>query len=175
MYHVLPDRLQGSCGDAAVEQSTLIVEQSTLIVEQSTLIFEQIKLVVEQSALIVEQSTLIVEQSILSVEPSVQFATSRCLAYLMQELASFQLVGGIRKQVLIVSDFVAGPSAVVDKFLVLELQLIVVLGQLLVRRLQTGQLQHREQAFSALLGTQDCDQMCARKAVPENVLGDTTQ
>ena len=121
-----------------------------------------------------EQSTLIIEQSTLNVEPSVQFGTSRCLAYLTQELASFQLVGGIRKQVLIVSEFVAGPSAVVDKILVLELQLIVVLGQLLVRCLQTRQLQHREQDLSALLGTQDCDQ-CARKAVSENVLGDTTQ
>ncbi len=79
MYHVLPEGLHGSCVDAAVEQSTLIVE------------------------------------------PSLHFATSRCLAYLMQELASFQLVGGIRKQVLIVSEFVAGPSAVVDKFLVLKL------------------------------------------------------
>jgi len=86
MCHVLPEGLHGSCVDAAVEQSTLIVEQSTL-----------------------------------TVEPSVQFATSRCLAYLMQELASFQLGGGIRKQVLIVSEFAAGPSAVVDKFLVLKL------------------------------------------------------
>ena len=117
MYHVLPEGLHGSCIDAAVEQSTLIVE------------------------------------------PFMQFATARCLAYLMQELGSFQLVGGIRKQVLIVSEFVAGPSAVVNKFLVLELQLIVVLGQLLVRRLQTSQLQHRQQAHSALLGTQVCDQM----------------
>ena len=106
-----------------------------------------------------EQSTLIIEQSTLTVEPSVQIATSRCLAYLMQELASFQLVGGIRKQVLIVTEFVAGSSAVVNKSLVLKLQLIVVLGQLLVRRLQAGQLQHREQALSALLGTQVCDQV----------------
>ena len=85
-----------------------------------------------------------------------QFATSRCLAYLKQELASFQLVGGIRKQVLIVFEFVDRPSVVVNKFFVLELQLIVVLEQLLVRRLQTGQLQHQKQVLSVLLGTQVC-------------------
>ncbi len=120
MYHV-PEELHGSCGDAAVEQSTLIVEQSTLIFEQSKLIVEQSTLIIEQSKAIVEQSTLIIEQSTLSVEPSMQFGTSRCQADLMQELASFQLVGGIRKQILIVSEFVAGPSAVVDKILVLKL------------------------------------------------------
>ena len=107
----------------------------------------------------VEESILVVEQSTLIVEPSVQFATSRCLAHLMQELGSFQLVGGIRMQVLTVSEFFAGPSAVVNKFLMLELQLIVVLGQLLVRRLQTCQLQYQQQALLALLGTQVRDQM----------------
>jgi len=98
-----------------------------------------------------------VELSTLTAKPSVQFATSRCLAYLIQELASFQLVGDIRKQVLIAPEFVARLSVVLNKLFVLELQLIVLPGQLLVRRLQAGQLQQQQPVLSVLLGTQVCD------------------